>query len=105
MCSKCGGSGRIDVTETCLGPVMGWMPCPDCNGRKSNGPIKSLAKVKSLARTLQSYARIPRERDIAKLALRSPEAFLARPAWQEELIDAADGAKQEFAQCVRELKR
>ena len=68
---------------------------------RSNGPIKNLAQVRSLARTLQSYARIPREQDMAKLALRSPKAFLARPTWQGELVDAAEGAEQEAIDLAR----
>ncbi len=57
---------------------------------RSNGPIPTAEIVRSLAQALaDAKPRSQRSRDICKLALCSPEAFLARPDWQKDLIDAA----------------
>lgn len=57
----------------------------------SNGPLRNVREVKKYAAELQEYAspNNRRLRDMASLALRNPEAFLARPQWQRDLLHAA----------------
>lgn len=59
---------------------------------KSNGILKSAAAVRRMAEeVLEHIGESPRPRDMgmARLALRSPHMFLARPRWQEDLVRAA----------------
>ena len=54
---------------------------------RSNGPLSSTQVIVKIARALlESRPRNRQSHDMARLALRSPEAFLARPNWQFDLI-------------------
>lgn len=57
---------------------------------RSNGPISSTQVIVKLAQAItDAKPQTAWARDMATFALRAPEAFLARPQWQRELVSAA----------------
>jgi hypothetical protein len=62
-------------------------------------------QVKELGKRLEAVARIPREEDAARLAIRSPATIMARPALLAELRDMVEGAEEEMAVRAKESRQ